>query len=164
MTANSELSELYREVILDHNKRPRNFRALTEPSRSAHGDNPLCGDTVTVYLDLAGERIEEVGWQGQGCAISQAAASLMSDAVHGLTVDEARELAASFRALLTSSTPAGATDLGKLAVFAGVRDYPMRVKCATLAWHTLAAALAAGDEAAEGDDDRLATTRTTPGA
>jgi nitrogen fixation NifU-like protein len=146
-----DLADLYREVILDHNKRPRNFGSLPEPSRSAHGDNPLCGDTVTVHLGLADERIAEVAWQGQGCAISQAAASMMTDAVQGLTVAEARRLAERFREAMTGVT--GVTGMtgsdtpgleGKLAVFAGVRDYPMRVKCATLAWHTLKAALESG--------------------
>lgn len=154
MTGQSELGDLYREVILDHNKRPRNFRVLPEPSRSAHGDNPLCGDTVTVYLglddDVGDPRLGEVTWEGSGCAISQAAASMMTDAVRGLTVAEARGLAERFRTMLTTDTgPVGAFGaddsavLAKLAVFAGVKDYPMRVKCATLAWHTLMAALAA---------------------
>ena len=156
----SDLSELYREVILDHNKRPRNFRELARADRTAHGDNPLCGDVVTVYARLAGDRLDEVAFQGAGCAISQASASLMTEAVAGRSVAEARELAERFRAYLTGSGAAaegGANGfepeggaLGKLAVFGGVKDYPMRVKCATLAWHTLAAAL-------DGSSDTVST-------
>ena len=140
----SELRDLYQEVILDHNKSPRNFRELPEADRHAHGDNPLCGDVVTVYVDLEGETLADVGFQGTGCAISQASASMMTDAVKGKSLAEARELARRFRNLLTEDDGEARVDplsLGKLAVFSGVKEYPMRVKCATLAWHTLNAAL-----------------------
>jgi nitrogen fixation NifU-like protein len=142
----SDLRDLYQEVILDHNKSPRNFRELPAADRHAHGDNPLCGDVVTIYVGLDDDTLREVTFQGAGCAISQASASMMTDAVRGKTVAEARELAGQFRILLTEDGGPGAgladpSALGKLAVFSGVKDYPMRVKCATLAWHTLAAAL-----------------------
>lgn len=144
----SDLRDLYQEVILDHNKSPRNFRALPEADRQAHGDNPLCGDVVTIYVDMDGETVADVTFQGSGCAISQASASMMTDAVKGKTLAEARELARRFRVLLTEENGEPAADpadpaggLGKLAVFSGVKEYPMRVKCATLAWHTLNAAL-----------------------
>lgn len=141
----SDLRDLYQEVILDHNKSPRNFRELPDADHHAHGDNPLCGDVVTVYLKLDGDSLEEVTFQGSGCAISQASASMMTEVVRGKSAEEARELAARFRRLLTEERAAEATfdpaAFGKLAVFAGVKDYPMRVKCATLAWHTLTAAL-----------------------
>jgi nitrogen fixation NifU-like protein len=140
----SDLRDLYQEVILDHNKSPRNFRELPGASRHAHGDNPLCGDVVTVYVDLDGETLADIGFQGSGCAISQASASMMTDAVKGKSLGEARELIRRFRVLLTEEDgqdAEGATGLGKLAVFGGVKEYPMRVKCATLAWHTLNAAL-----------------------
>lgn len=140
----SDLRDLYQEVILDHNKSPRNFRELPGADRHAHGDNPLCGDVVTVYVDLADDTLHEVAFQGAGCAISQASASMMTEIVTGKTLEEARALARRFRTLLTEDG-ADASDLGKLAVFAGVKDYPMRVKCATLPWHTLAAALDSKD-------------------
>lgn len=141
----SDLRELYQEVILDHNKSPRNFRELADADHHAHGDNPLCGDVVTVYVKLDDGTLGEVTFQGSGCAISQASASMMTEAVRGKSLEEARALASRFRMLLTEDAPAGAepaaADLGKLAVFSGVKEYPMRVKCATLAWHTLTAAL-----------------------
>lgn len=142
----SDLRDLYQEVILDHNKSPRNFRELPGADRRAHGDNPLCGDVVTVYVGLDDETLREVTFQGSGCAISQASASMMTDAVRGKSVAEARALAERFRSLLTEdggpgAEPPDAAALGKLAVFTGVKEYPMRVKCATLPWHTLAAAL-----------------------
>lgn len=139
----SDLRELYQEVILDHNKSPHNFRELLDADRHAHGDNPLCGDVVTVYLRLDGDVLREVAFQGGGCAISQASASMMTDVVKGKTIQEARALVRMFRSLLTEEDggPADPSELGKLAVFEGVKEYPMRVKCATLAWHTLAAAL-----------------------
>lgn len=145
----SDLRDLYQEVILDHNKSPRNFRELPEADRHAHGDNPLCGDVVTVYVDLEDETLRQVTFQGSGCAISQASASMMTDVVTGKSLEEAKALARRFRSLLTEDGgPASAAPdpedfsaLGKLAVFTGVKDYPMRVKCATLPWHTLAAAL-----------------------
>ncbi|MGD2116711.1 MAG: SUF system NifU family Fe-S cluster assembly protein [Acidobacteriota bacterium] len=139
----SDLRELYQEVILDHNKSPHNFREVPDADRRAEGDNPLCGDVVTVYVTLDGDRLRDVAFQGAGCAISQASASMMTDAVRGMTLDEARVLSRKFRDLLTDrgDEPVDAAELGKLAVFGGVKEFPMRVKCATLAWHTLAAAL-----------------------
>ncbi|MCB1054611.1 MAG: SUF system NifU family Fe-S cluster assembly protein [Acidobacteria bacterium] len=144
----SDLRELYQEVILDHNKRPRNFEELPDAERRATGHNPLCGDRVEVFLDLEGDRVRRVTFQGAGCAISQASASLMTEAVEGKTLAEAEALFESFHDLLTDGPTAGARDLGKLEAFAGVKDYPMRVKCATLAWHTLREALRSGAGAA----------------
>jgi nitrogen fixation NifU-like protein len=140
----SDLRDLYQEVILDHNRRPRNFGPLPEANRQAEGHNPLCGDRVTVYLDVAGDRIQGVSFEGAGCAISTASASLMTEALKGLSVEEARTLFHAFHVLVTQGDEG--EDLGKLAVFTGVREYPMRVKCATLAWHTLMAALDAKDQ------------------
>ena len=137
----SDLRDLYQEVILDHNKHPRNFGEIEGADRHADGYNPLCGDRLAVYLNLDGDRITDVAFLGSGCAISKASASLMTDAVKGRTVAEARELFARFQAMLTDDADAAApAGVGKLAVFAGVRDYPTRVKCASLAWHALRAA------------------------
>lgn len=137
----SELRDLYQEVILDHNRRPRNFGALASANHQAEGYNPLCGDKVTVLLDLEGGRIEDIAFQGSGCAISTASASLMTEALKGRTEEEARALFQDFHGLVTTGEGEGSEELGKLAVFSGVREFPMRVKCATLAWHTLLAAL-----------------------
>ena len=144
----SELRELYQEVILDHNKRPHNFRAIEDANRTAEGYNPLCGDRLTVYLRVEGNRIQDVSFKGSGCAISKASASLMTDAVKGKTTAEADALFERFHHLVTSSpdTPADTSQLGKLAVFAGVREFPVRVKCASLAWHTVKAAIAKAGE------------------
>jgi nitrogen fixation NifU-like protein len=141
----SELQDLYQEVILDHNKRPRNFRAL-EDGRKAEGYNPLCGDRMTVYLRVDNEVIRDVTFQGAGCAISKASASLMTESVKGKTIAEAYELLERFHQMITAppETPLG--NLGKLTVLAGVRQFPVRVKCASLAWHTLRAAAEARDE------------------
>ncbi len=139
----SELRELYQTTILDHNKQPRNFRVLPGPSRSAAGHNPLCGDRISVYVKLDGDTVADVAFQGAGCAISTASASLMTQAAKGKKLAEVLALFDDFHALVTSD-PTREPDLsrvGKLAVFAGVREYPVRVKCATLAWHTLKAAL-----------------------
>jgi nitrogen fixation NifU-like protein len=141
----NDLRDLYQEVILDHNRRPRNFGPLPSANRRAEGHNPLCGDRVTVYLDLADGRLQDVAFQGSGCAISTASASLMTEALKGLTLEEARGLFKGFHDLVTLGADEGSPDLGKLAVFTGVREYPMRVKCATLAWHALMAALDAQD-------------------
>jgi nitrogen fixation NifU-like protein len=143
----SELSDLYQEVILDHNKRPRNFRTIEAPSHQAEGYNPLCGDRLNLFLQVEGERIADVAFQGSGCAISKASASLMTDAVKGLTVAEARALFERFHAMVTTPPDREVEDLGKLAVLAGVREFPVRVKCATLPWHTLRAALAHDESA-----------------
>ena len=137
----SELRDLYQEVILDHNRRPRNFGPLPRANRQAEGHNPLCGDRVTVWLELEDGRIRDVSFEGAGCAISTASASLMTEALKGLGVEEARGLFRGFHELVTHGEEADGPDLGKLAVFSGVREYPMRVKCATLAWHALMAAL-----------------------
>ena len=135
-----DLGDLYQELILDHSKRPRNRGPVDRASASAEGYNPLCGDKVTVQLRLEGDVIQEVGFQGSGCAISTASASLMTEALKGRTRAEAERLFERFHELLTSDA-AASPELGKLTVFAGVREYPMRVKCATLAWHTLRAAM-----------------------
>jgi nitrogen fixation NifU-like protein len=137
----SELRELYQEVILDHNKRPRNFRELEGADRHADGYNPLCGDKLAVYVNLDGDVITDVSFLGSGCAISKASASLMTDAVKGKTLDEAQQLFERFHRMVTESEPpTDVESLGKLAVLSGVHDYPTRVKCASLAWHTLRAA------------------------
>jgi nitrogen fixation NifU-like protein len=144
----SELRDLYQQVIVDHHRRPRNFKKLPAPSRSAEGFNPLCGDKVTVELELDGDVIRDIGWEGSGCAISRASASLMTADVKGKPVADAQAAVAHFRAMLTDDQAAGeARDhLGKLAVFEGVREFPSRIKCATLPWHTLAAALSGRGE------------------
>lgn len=139
----SELRELYQSVILDHNRKPRNFGAPAGANRSADGDNPLCGDKITVHVAVEDGVVKEVGFVGEGCAISTASASLMTEAVKGRPADEVERLFEEFHALVTSS-PQQEPDtsrLGKLRVFAGVREFPMRVKCATLGWHTLRAAI-----------------------
>jgi len=143
-----DLRELYQEVILDHQKRPRNFRRLEEANRAAEGYNPLCGDRVNVYLDVQDGVVRNVGFQGSGCAISTASASMMTESVKGKTEAEAKALFERMHDLGTGkSAPGAATPgLGKLTVFSGVRDYPVRVKCATLAWHTLRAALEGNDK------------------
>jgi nitrogen fixation protein NifU and related proteins len=135
----SDLRELYQEVILDHNKRPRNFRVIESPTRVAKGHNPLCGDRLTLYLSIDGDRIADIAFEGSGCAISKASASPMTEAVKGKTVVEAEALFERFHDLVTSppDEPVTTNGLGKLAVFAGVREYPARVKCASLAWHTM---------------------------
>ena len=140
----SDLRDLYQEVILDHGKRPRNFRKLEAPSHSADGYNPLCGDRVTVGLVLDGNVIRDLTFQGKGCAISTASASMMTEALKGRTLEEAEELFGRFHTMITGSAEHAAEvapGMGKLAVFVGVCEYPARVKCATLAWHTLQAAL-----------------------
>jgi nitrogen fixation protein NifU and related proteins len=141
----TELQELYQEVILDHNRQPRNFRAL-EGGRKAQGDNPLCGDRLTVYLRLDQDVIADIGFQGSGCAISKASASLMTESVKGKTVAAANLLFNRFQQMITAPPDSPVDHLGKLTALAGVRQFPIRVKCATLAWHTLRAALEARDE------------------
>jgi nitrogen fixation protein NifU and related proteins len=140
----SELGDLYQEVILDHNRRPRNFHDLPDANRRAEGHNPLCGDRLTLQLKVEDGVIRDVGFQGSGCAISKASASMMTDAVKGKTEGEAKRIFEAFHAMVTGSGDGGAAEeLGKLAVFEGVREFPVRVKCASLAWHTLHAALQA---------------------
>ena len=140
----SELTDLYQEVILDHNRRPRNFRTIDEATRKQEGYNPLCGDRLTLYVKLDGDRISDVAFQGTGCAISKASASLMTEALKGKTVTEARALFERFHDMITSSTDVAPADLGKLSVLSGVREFPTRIKCASLAWHTLKAAVSQG--------------------
>ena len=135
----SDLGELYREIIVDHSRKPRNFRAVPDASATAQGHNPLCGDRVSVQLKLDDGVITDVAFLGAGCAISTASASLMTESLKGRTREEAEKLFESFHNLLTGKDSSG--DLGKLAVFSGVREFPVRVKCATLAWHTMRAAL-----------------------
>jgi nitrogen fixation NifU-like protein len=138
----SELNDLYQEVILDHNRRPHNFRVIGAATAKQEGYNPLCGDRLTLYLTLDGGVIKDAAFQGSGCAISKASASLMTDAVKGKTVAEAGDLFEQFHAMITSSPDSSPADLGKLSVFAGVRAFPTRIKCASLAWHTMKAAVA----------------------
>ena len=139
-----ELRHLYQEVILDHNRAPRNQRHLERANHEADGFNPLCGDKIHLYLDVEANEVREVSFEGSGCAISTASASMMTEAIKGKNLAEVEKIFSSFHQLVTGSDHdlAGAEHLGKLAVFAGVREFPTRVKCATLAWHTLNAALA----------------------
>ncbi len=137
----AELQDLYQEIILEHSKHPRNFRALEAATHKAEGYNPLCGDHYVVFVDVADEEIREIAFQGSGCAISKASASMMSQALKGKTRTEAEDLFAKFHRIVTGERNGEADDLGKLEVFAGVAAFPTRVKCATLAWHTLRAAL-----------------------
>jgi len=136
------LRELYQEVILDHNRKPRNFRRLGAPTAAAEGYNPLCGDRISVELEVEGDTLRDIAFQGSGCAISKASASMMTAALKGKTVGEAAAAIEQFRAMLTDERPADASALpGRLAVLEGVREFPIRIKCATLPWHTLRAAL-----------------------
>jgi nitrogen fixation protein NifU and related proteins len=146
----SDLGDLYQEVILDHNKKPRNFGKLEDANRSAHGFNPLCGDAIELTVKVEDGTIADIAFQGSGCAISKASASLMTSAVKGKTTAEAGSLFESFHRLVTSDEAADPASLGKLAVFSGVREFPARVKCASLAWHTLRAAL-------DGKQDEITT-------
>ena len=138
----SDLRELYQQVILDHNRKPRNFRELSDPTRRVEGFNPLCGDHYTIFLSLDGDVIKEVTFTGSGCAISKASASVMSSTVKGKTAEEANRLFDTFHGLVTGENQSvDAVELGRLAAFSGVSEFPARVKCATLAWHTLRTAL-----------------------
>jgi nitrogen fixation NifU-like protein len=143
----SDLSDLYQEVILDHNRRPRNFRVLETPTHQAEGYNPLCGDRLRLYVTVDGSTIADIGFQGSGCAISQASASLMTDSLKGRPVADARALFERFHRMVTTPPGVEVEDLGKLSALAGVRQFPVRVKCASLAWHTLKAALDRTEEA-----------------
>ena len=136
-----ELSDLYQDVILEHSKSPRNYRTLEAANRTAEGYNPLCGDHFTIYVDVADGRIRDISFQGSGCAISKASASMMTQAVKGKRTEEAEELFEKFHHVVTGKNSVESNDLGKLAAFAGVSEFPVRVKCATLAWHALHAAL-----------------------
>ncbi|HEY8185581.1 MAG TPA: SUF system NifU family Fe-S cluster assembly protein [Pyrinomonadaceae bacterium] len=139
----SELSELYQQVILDHNKKPRNFRKLETANHSAEGFNPLCGDQLTVYLNLEDDAVKEISFEGSGCAISKAAASMMTQAVKGKSKQEAEQLFSEFHGMVTGELDEDQTanHLGNLKIFSGVREFPVRVKCASLPWHTMHAAL-----------------------
>ena len=146
----NDLRELYQEVILDHSKKPRNFRELEGANRSAEGYNPLCGDRATVYLRVEDDVVREASFKGSGCSISTASASMMTDALRGKTLGEVRHMFETFHELVTadpSKTQTAAAELGKLAAFAGVHEFPMRVKCASLPWHTMKAALDGGQKA-----------------
>ncbi|MCH7770615.1 MAG: SUF system NifU family Fe-S cluster assembly protein [Bacteroidetes bacterium] len=138
-----ELRELYQQVILDHNKSPRNFRVMDNPTQEADGYNPLCGDALHIYLHVEVDIIKDVSFQGSGCAISKASASLMTSMIKGKTVEEVEKLFGNFHALVTGKLgdDPDLSELGKLGVFAGVQEFPVRVKCASLAWHTMKSAL-----------------------
>jgi nitrogen fixation protein NifU and related proteins len=147
----SDLRELYQQVILDHNRNPRNFKELPGATRKVEGFNPLCGDHYTVFLNLDGDVIKEVTFTGSGCAISKASASVMSSTVKGKSTEEANQLFDTFHSLVTGDTSTvDAGELGRLAAFSGVSEFPARVKCATLAWHTLRTAL-------EGEQESITT-------
>jgi nitrogen fixation protein NifU and related proteins len=147
----SDLRELYQQVILDHNKNPRNFHDMPDATNRVDGYNPLCGDHYTIFLKRDGDTIEEVSFTGSGCAISKASASVMSSTVKGKSKEEADRLFETFHALVTGDQSGlSAADLGRLAAFSGVSEFPARVKCATLAWHTLRSAL-------EGNDEKVST-------
>lgn len=139
----ADLRELYQELILDHSKKPRNYREMPNANRKVEGFNPLCGDHFTVYMDLEGETVKDVSFQGSGCALSKASASMMTQALKGKSRADAEALFDRFHDLVTGKTPnADAESLGKLAVFSGVSEFPVRVKCASLAWHAMKAAIA----------------------
>lgn len=139
----SELNDLYQEVILEHNKNPRNFRAIENADKTADGNNPLCGDALRVYVEMEGDKVKDVAFKGSGCAISKASASMMTQAVKGKTKEEADVLFSEFQKMVTGELDAETEEnsLGKLKIFAGVLEFPARVKCASLSWHTLHAAL-----------------------
>lgn len=135
-----DLRELYQQVILDHNKNPRNFGRLEGANREAEGYNPLCGDHYTIYLDLEDGNVKKAGFEGSGCAISKSSASVMTQVLEGKTIDEAKEIFGKFIAMVKGEL-ADSSDIGKLAIFEGVRDFPTRTKCATLSWHAMKNAL-----------------------
>lgn len=147
----ADLRELYQELILDHSKKPRNYREMPNANRKVEGFNPLCGDHFTVYMDLEGETVKDVSFQGSGCALSKASASMMTQALKGKTKADAETLFERFHDLVTGKTAGpGVESLGKLAVFSGVSEFPVRVKCASLAWHAMKAAI-------EGEADQIST-------
>ncbi len=145
-----DFRDLYQELILDHNRSPRNFHTMENADRVAEGDNPLCGDHYTVYLKTEGGKISDISFSGSGCAISKASASIMSSVIKGKSLEEAEHLFQLFKKVVTGEDDDAASvkELGKLAAFAGVAEFPMRVKCATLAWHTLHNAISAGEKPA----------------
>jgi nitrogen fixation protein NifU and related proteins len=144
----SDIREIYQEVILDHNKKPHNFRKMENPTRFADGHNPLCGDRCTVYLKIDGDKLSDVSFEGNGCAISKASASIMTTIVKGRAMSDAERLVERFRKLVSGENLSedDRNSLGKLEVFSGVSEFPARVKCASLAWHTLKAALRANHD------------------
>ncbi|MDP3981328.1 MAG: SUF system NifU family Fe-S cluster assembly protein [Chlamydiota bacterium] len=142
----SGLDELYQELILDHNRNPRNFRESTSANHHLEGYNPLCGDRLTLYIEIAEERIKDICFKGSGCAISTASASLMTEAIKGKNIQDAKQLFSVFQKALIGQEPIDLESLGKLAALAGVRKFPIRVKCATLAWHTLESILEGHDK------------------
>ena len=144
----SDLRELYQQVILDHNKNPRNFHDMPDATNRVDGYNPLCGDQLTIYLNIDDDRVKEVGFEGSGCAISKASASMMTQAVKGKSKQEAENLFREFHSMVTGelNEELEENNLGNLKIFAGVREFPVRVKCATLPWHTLHAALNKQDQ------------------
>jgi len=146
----ADLRDLYQEIILEHSKAPRNYRELPAANHKAEGFNPLCGDHFMLYLDMDGDKIRDIGFQGSGCAISKASASMMTQSVKGKTKQEAEALFSEFHKLVTGQSNGNHFDGGKLAAFSGVSEFPVRVKCATLAWHTLYAAL-------EGEQESVST-------
>jgi nitrogen fixation NifU-like protein len=143
----SDLRDLYQDVILEHSKAPRNYRELPQANRKAEGYNPLCGDHFTLYVDLEGDIVRDISFQGSGCAISKASASMLTQMVKGKTRAEAQKLFDKFLQLVKGESEGNQAELGKLAVFSGVCEFPVRVKCATLVWHTLQAALEGKQEA-----------------
>lgn len=143
----AELRELYQQVILDHNKSPRNYRVIEHPSHYCDGYNPLCGDTINIYLTIENDTVEDVSFQGSGCAISKASASLMSSIVKGKSIDEVKLIFEKFKDMITGKLDVELESMGKLAVLAGVKEFPARVKCASLAWHTLINAIEKKQEA-----------------
>ena len=140
-----DLKDLYQEMIVDHNRKPRNFGKPSHTTQTLEGFNPLCGDRLTLYLDIDNDKIENIGFDGSGCAISVASASLMTDLLKGKSIDEAQGIFNAFHDMVTKDNGINMDSLGKLTALAGVRDYPARVKCATLCWHTLHAALKGGN-------------------
>ena len=145
-----DIKDLYQEVIVDHNRSPRNFRVITDADKTMEGFNPLCGDKLKLYIKIDGQNISDIAFDGTGCAISVASASLMTDAMKGKSIDEAETLFNNFHSLITTENEIDSDYLGKLAVLAGVKGFPARVKCASLCWHTLRSALI--------DDDKPVTT------
>jgi nitrogen fixation protein NifU and related proteins len=162
----NDLRDLYQEVILDHGKRPRNFGELPGANRHAEGYNPLCGDRETVFVKVQGDRLDDIRFTGAGCAISTASASMMTESLKGRTRAEANALFERFHDLITGESKAGpgGPELGKLEVFSGVREYPVRIKCATLPWHTLKAALASDGATVSTEDGAEASPREEPKA
>lgn len=160
----SDLRELYQETILDHGKRPRNFRELSTANRRAEGYNPLCGDRETVYLELEGDVVRDIAFQGAGCAISTASASMMTETLKGKSRRHAEALFERFHDLITgqSNAAADAPPLGKLEVFSGVREYPVRIKCATLPWHTMRSALHGEGRTVSTEDGAEASPKEEP--